>query len=393
MRTSTLGHRLTVGTAAVLFAAAALAACGSDDSDGDGGESASTAPAATGDSALADVCPATVVIQADWEPETEHGGIYELIGDEYEIDTDAKSVSGPLLADGEDTGVEVEIRIGGSSIGYQSAQSVLYQDRDVLLGYGRTSEYMVAQEDTPVTAVLSSMETSPYAIYWDPETYPDVETIADLKEEGATISVGPESSVWVDFLIGTGQVEESQLDRSDQNKPANFLAAQGELAEAGFITAEPFMYEHEIAEWGKPVVGELLADAGYPEYFQAIVARTEDIEAESDCLEALVPIMQQAQVDFMADPVNTDELIVELVEAYDTGWVYTMESAEFAYETGIERGILANGADGVMGSFDLDRVQELIDLVDEYSDADVSEITPEDLVTNDFLDPSISAES
>lgn len=386
MFTSHLRRPLLVGTA-LLLASASLAACGSDS---ESGESASSTPTATGDGVLADVCPSTIVIQADWEPETEHGGIYELIGDEYEIDTNAKSVSGPLFADGEDTGVAVEIRIGGASIGYQSAQSVLYQDRDVLLGYGRTSEYMVAQEDTPVTAVLASMETSPYAIYWDPETYPDVETIADLKDEGATISVGPESSVWVDYLIGSGQVDESQLDRSDQNKPANFVAARGAMAEAGFITAEPFMYEMEIEEWGKPVIGELLADAGYPEYFQAVVARTADITEQAECFEALVPIMQQAQVDFMTDPLETDELIVELVEAYDTGWVYSMESAKFAYEAGIEKGILAYGADGVMGSFDTDRVQELIDIVAEYSDADVSEITPDDLVTNEFLDTSIS---
>lgn len=386
-RAGNLRTRRFVAGTAVLLAAATLAACSSSD------DSSSAAPAATGDGVLAEVCPETVVIQADWEPESEHGGIYELIGDDYEIDAEAKSVSGPLLAGGEDTGVAVEIRIGGSPVGYQSAQSLLYQDRDILLGYGRTSEYMVAQEDTPVTAVLSSMETSPYSIYWDPATYPDATTIADLKTAGATISVGPESSVWIDYLIGTGQVEESQLDRSDQNKPAMFVSAGGKLAEAGFITAEPFMYENEIAEWGKPVIGELIDDAGYPEYFQAIVARTADIEGQADCLKELVPIMQQAQADYMADPVGTNELVVELVEAYDTGWVYSMEGAEFAHAAGLEKGIMANGPDGTMGSFDTERVQELIDIVGEYSDTDVSAVTPDDLVTNEFLDTSISAKS
>ncbi len=385
-RRSGMRSRFAVGTA-VLLAAATLAACSSSGDDA----SDSTSPAATGDGVLADVCPETVVIQADWEPESEHGGIYELIGDEYEIDTEAKSVSGPLLAGGEDTGVAIEIRIGGSPVGYQSAQSLMYQDRDILLGYGRTSEYMITQEDTPVTAVLSSMETSPYAIYWDPATYPDAKKIEDLKGTDATISVGPESSVWLDYLIGTGQVEESQLDRSDQNKPAMFVSAGGKLAEAGFITAEPFMYEHEIPEWGKPVIGELIDDAGYPEYFQAIVARTDDIEGQADCLKELVPIMQQAQADYIADPVSTNELIVELVEAYDTGWVYSMEGAEFAHAAGIEKGIMANGADGTMGSFDTERVQELIDIVSEYSDTDVSSATPDSLVTNEFLDTSISA--
>lgn len=386
MRTTRTRRPLVLGS--LLLAATTLVACGSD---GDDGASSSSTPSGGG-GVLADVCPGTVVIQADWEPEAEHGGIYELIGDEYEIDANAKSVSGPLLAGGKPTGVDVEIRIGGASVGYQAAQSMLYQDRDILLGYGRTSEYMVTQEDTPVTAVLASMEKSPYAIYWDPATYPDVKEIADLKEAGATISIGPENSVWIDYLIGTGQLEESQLDRSDQNKPAMFVAAKGKLAEAGFITAEPFMYEHEIAEWGKPVVGQLIADAGYPEYFQAVVARTADIEKEADCLKALVPIMQQAQVDYIADPTGTNALVVELVEAYDTGWVYTPEGGEFAHAKGVELGIMADGADGVMGSFDLDRVQTLIDIVDEHSGEGVGDLTPEDLVTNQFLDTTISAE-
>ncbi len=408
---------LTVG-AALFVAATSLAACGDSDeaatsetteatTDETSTEETSTDDTGSDDTAsddtasdeevagasLADVCPATVVIQADWEPEAEHGGIYQLIGGDYSIDANAKSVAGPLVVGGTDTGVAVEIRIGGSSVGYQSAQSLLYQDRDILMGYGRTSEYMVAVEDTPVTAVLSTMDKSPYAIYWDPATYPDVATIADLKDSGATISVGPENSIWVDYLIGTGQIDESQLDRSDQNKPAMFVASGGELAEAGFLTAEPFMYEFEIPEWGTPVIGELLADAGYPEYFQALVVRTDDLEAQADCLTALVPIMQSAQASYIADPAETNELIVELVDTYDTGWVYTLEGAEFAHTTGVAEGILADGADGVMGSFDVDRVQNLIDIVAEYSSEDVSDITPDDLVTNQFLDTSISAGS
>ncbi|WP_244928054.1 hypothetical protein [Nocardioides sp. W7] len=382
MRTVRLRRSLAVGSA-LLVSAAALTACGDDE------EATATT---TGEGVLADVCPETVVIQADWEPEAEHGGIYSLIGEEYTIDADAKSVTGPLVVDGEDSGVNIEIRIGGTSVGYQSAQSLLYQDRDIMFGYGRVGEYMITQADTPVVGVLASMATSPYAVYWDPETYPDAKTIADLKDAGATISVGSNEDVWVDYLVGTGVIDEDQVDRSEQNKPANFVAAKGELAEAGFITAEPFMYEHEIPEWQKPVIGQLIHDTGFPEYFQALTVRTEDVEKEADCLEQLVPVMQQAQVDYVNDATATNELIVEIVEEYDTGWVYTPEGAEFAHDTGVELGILGDGADGVMGSFDLDRVQTIIDIVGEYGpDGDaVSDLTPEDLVTDEFIDDTIS---
>lgn len=381
-RRSTGFRRTFATTGALLIAAGTLGACGSSDDD---------TPAASGQGVLADVCPATVVIQADWEPEAEHGGIYSLLGSDYTIDAAAKSVTGPLMAEGEDTGVNVEIRIGGSSVGYQPAQSLMYQDRDILLGYGRTTEYMRTQADTPVTAVLASMEKSPYAIYWDSTVYPDAEKISDLKADKVTVSTGPEDGAWLEWLVGSGQVDRSQIDLSDQNKPAKFIAEKGKIAEAGFITAEPFMYEHEIKEFTGKIKGELLADAGYPEYFQAVVARSADIEGQADCLKALVPIMQQAQVDYMQDPTATNQLIVTLVEEYDTGWVYTPEGGEFAHKTSVADGILANGADGTMGSFDTARVDTLIDIVSKYSDADVSDITAEDLVTNQFLDTSISA--
>ena len=73
--------RRALGTTALLTSVGLLAtACG-------GGEDEET----TGRSgALAGICPATVVFQADWEPESEHGGLYRLIGDDYEVDAEAK---------------------------------------------------------------------------------------------------------------------------------------------------------------------------------------------------------------------------------------------------------------------------------------------------------------
>lgn len=338
---------------------------------------------------LAGVCPDTVVIQADWEPESEHGGIYALLGDEYEIDVDAKSVTGPLMAAGEDTGVDVEIRIGGSPVGYQAAPSLLYQDPDIMFGYGRVTEYMVTQEDTPVVSVLASLEKSPYSIYWDTETYPDAETIADLKAAGVTILMGSEPTVWESYLVGEGIVDEAQVDKSDAPKPGTFIAAGGEVAEAGFISAEPYLYEVEVADWGRPVTGQLIHDTGYPEYFQSLVVREADVTEQAECLSALVPIMQQAEVDYVTDPAATNALIVELVETYDTGWVYSADLADWSLATQVEYGLVGNGDDDTLGNYDLDRVAELIDIIAEYTEFDVSGYAPEDLVTNEFIDTSI----
>jgi hypothetical protein len=65
------------------------------------------------------------VFQTDWNPEAEHGQLYNLVGDGYTVDTAKTRVSGPLMASGKDTGVKVEVRSGGPTIGFQSVTSQL----------------------------------------------------------------------------------------------------------------------------------------------------------------------------------------------------------------------------------------------------------------------------
>jgi len=382
-----MNHSLTTGRVVAGIAVTLSLALTATGCSGSSSASSSASPAVTG--ALSAVCPATVVIQADWEPEAEHGGIYQLLGDDYTIDTENKSVTGSLMDGATDTGVDVEIRIGGSSVGYKSAQSLLYSDKDILLGYGRVSEYMAAMEKTPVKAVLASLNKSPYAIYCDPQTYPEVKTIADLKGAGATVLVGSGDDVWISYLTGSGVLDTAQVDKSDAPKPATFVAATGKDAEAGFITAEPYMYEKEVTAWNRPVTGQLIADTGYPEYFQALIARESDITEKSDCFAALVPVMQRAQVAYAEDGAETNATIVKLVETYDDGWVYAQGAADYAYAKQVELGLLANGEDGVMGSFDTARVQTLIDILVKYHDAELAGTTPDQLVTNEFLDTSV----
>ena len=69
-----------------------LTSCG-----GSGESDNTTATPKTG--ALAGICPDAVVVQTDWFPEAEHGGIYELLGPDATSskDTGATTVSGEWL--------------------------------------------------------------------------------------------------------------------------------------------------------------------------------------------------------------------------------------------------------------------------------------------------------
>lgn len=373
-----------------------VAACGGGEgaetsTTASSGEETTTTAGGASDVSLEGLCPDPVVMQLDWEPESEHGGLYQLVGDGYEIDTNTKRVTGPLMASGEDTGVDVEIRIGGSAVGFQQTGALMYQDQDIFLGMIRLVEAMEFNESLPVVAVFAMMEKSPFSVYWDPETYPDAETVADLKDDNVIIMLG-RPDTFQDYWLAEGIMDESQMDLSDMGKPAAFIGHDGEWAEAGFATAEPFLYEFEVPEWGKPLKVQLIHDTGWEEYFQAMAVRTADLETEADCLEKLVPIMQQALVDYYANPGPTNDLILELVDTYDTGWIYSLAGAEFSHAKQLELGIISNGDNAYIGDFDPGRVAELMGLVDEVTEIDVSGLEPTDLYTNEFIDQSIGLE-
>ena len=112
-------HPLLV--AGTLATAVLLAACGSSGGTAEA-PAASSAPAAPAGGPL-DLkgagCPDTVVMQQDWQPEAEHGAMYSVVGPGYTVDTNTKSVTGPLVAQGVDTGVKVEVRSGGPNTGFK----------------------------------------------------------------------------------------------------------------------------------------------------------------------------------------------------------------------------------------------------------------------------------
>jgi hypothetical protein len=126
-----------------MVAVLAVAGC----SHGGGGDdrpasSQAAAPtAAVGDrSNLKGVCPATVVIQTHWYPQTEFGAYYQLVGPNPTVDAKRKVVNGPLYDQGRDTGVRVEVRSGGPATGFKLDSEEMYADRNITLGQVNTDE-------------------------------------------------------------------------------------------------------------------------------------------------------------------------------------------------------------------------------------------------------------
>lgn len=368
-----------------------LAACGG--STAAESESSATAGTPIGAVDLSGVCPATVVIQTDWNPQAEQGGLYQLLGPNPTIDADAKVVRGPLYSQGEWTGVDVEVRAGGPAIGFTPVPSQMYSDKDVLLGWVNTDESVQNSVALPTTAVMATFEKAPWMIMWDPATYPDVHKISDLADTDAFVRYFA-GATWMSYLTGSGQLRPDQIDGTYDGTPANFVAAQGKDAQQGFATDEPFVYENQLPSWNKPVDYQLIADTGYPLYAVALSVRTEDVTKQADCLKKLVPVVQQATVDYFADPTVANALVVKAVQEFNTGWVYDAAQAADGTKQQLDLGIVANGPDGTLGSFEESRVQKILDIatpiLTDAGTAPAKGLTASDLYTNEFLDPTIA---
>jgi hypothetical protein len=389
MRTRPRSAAAAVG---ILLTSAALASCA-----GNAGSSETTAAtAAAGGVDLSDVCPATVVVQTDWNPEADHGHLYELVGKGYTVDANQKSVTGDLVSGGKPTGVKIEVRAGGPAIGFTQASAQMYQDTSITLGYVSTDEAVQLSDKFPTTAVFAENDKSPMMVMWDPATYPDVTDIkslgAALKESGGVIRYF-NGAAYMSYLIGSGTLDASVTDGSYDGTPANFVAAQGKDAQQGFASAEPYIYENEVTAWGKPVKLETIYDAGFPFYPEAMSVRTGDLEKLTPCLEKLVPVMQQADVDYITDPSTTNDLILDLVDQYNNGWVYSEGVADFAVEQMKKLEIASNGDNDYVGDMDEARIQKIIDIAGPiYTDAGAppkAGLVAKDLYTNEFLDQSI----
>ncbi len=153
------------------------------------------------------------------------------------------------------------------------------------------------------------------------------------------------------------------------------------------------MYSTEVPAWGKEVKYQLVHDAGYPFYSSPLSVRSGDLEKYSPCLKKLVPVLQQAEVDYFADPAATNELVLDLVTQFNNGWVYSAGAADYSVETMLGQGIVSNGENDFVGDIDAERVQSIIDITTPIytaaNNAPKAGLKPEDLFTNEFLDETI----
>lgn len=336
---------------------------------------------------LKGICPSTIIVQTNWWPEPDHGFLYELIGANGTISSQNDTYTGPLGA----TGVNLEIKAGGPAVGYQTVTSQLYVNNSILLGMVGTDEAIENSAHQPTTAVFGEYEKNPTVFFWGNPSW-NFNSVAAIGKSKDTVLLYSGETM-TDVFLGKGWFNQAQLNTSYDGGPAQFVAANGNVISQGFATYEPYFYEHELKQWDKPVKVLLVGNA-YPTYENALAARPSVLAEYHACLAKLVPLFQQALIDYVHNPTTVDQVLVKFINALDAkGFLLTVGSGAAAVQVMKADGIVANGPDGVLGSFQASRVQGLINSLSPIFAKQGKPVkvglVPSDIATNEFLDPQL----
>ena len=373
----------TISSTIALVSLTILSACGGSDS----AATDTTAAAPTTGASLADVCPATIVVQTDWFPESEHGGIYQLMSDDAVASKDTGAVSGSLVVNGEPAGVKLEIRAGGPFL-ESPVVTEMYQDNAITFGYVGTDVAITRYTDAPTLAVFNALNINPQVLLWDATKHPEAKTIADAAQTIKSFYVYGDPA-WMRYFAAQGLIQKDQVD---SNYKGNLLLSTEDAAHQGFATSEPYKYAN--LESGAITTGyQLIHDAGWNSYAQNLAIRKDRLEELRPCLENIVPIFQQAQLDYIADPTRANAIILSTVATYDSWWTQSEGDVANGAASQKDMGIVGNGETPTFGDLEEARVNDFIakatPILREQG-LEIADITAGDITDNEFLDTSIT---
>ncbi len=372
---------------AIALTAVILTSCGGSSSTSSDSSVANSGAADAANVSLAESCPATVVVQTDWFPESEHGGIYQLMGDDAVASKDAGSVIGSLMVNGTPSGVKLEIRAGGPFL-ESPVVTEMYQDNAITFGYVGTDVAITRYADAPTLAVFNALNINPQVVLWDATKHPEATTIADAAKALKTFYVYGDPA-WMRYFEAQGLITKDQVD---SNYKGNLLLSTEDAAHQGFATSEPYKYAN--LESGAITTGyQLIHEAGWNSYAQNLAIRKDRLEELRPCLEKIVPIFQQAQLDYIADPTRANAIILSTVKTYDSWWSQSDGDVANGAASQKDLGIVGNGDTPTFGDLEEVRVTDFIakatPILREQG-LEIGDIKATDITNNEFLDSTLT---
>jgi hypothetical protein len=374
---------------------AVVAGCSSSSSSTAAGSSSSGASGtaasgtlATLESGLSKACPSSITVQVNWWPSSDDAFLFQLIGPNGTTDTSNNSYSGEIGK----SGVSLTILSGGPAASYQTDTALTYENSSIYLTMESTDEQIANAAQHPTTAVFAWSQQYPLIFLWGNQSW-NFTSMKQIANSGVKVLVFS-SGTYVGVFEKEGLLKTSQVDTSYNGSPDQFVAAGGKIIQQGYVDEEPYQLQYETPAWGKPVKFLLVSDADYPVYQDNIAVRSDQVTADAPCLKKLVPVLQEASVQYAQHPQQTESAIVKFTNSLKgTGIAVSAGEANYAYQTQLKYGLIANGTDGVYGAFDTARLESAITKLSPVLASEgvklKAGLTASDLATDEFLDPGI----
>jgi NitT/TauT family transport system substrate-binding protein len=225
-----------------------------------------------------------ITFGTDWLAEAEHGGFYQALA----------------MGLYRQRGLDVTIKMGGPQTNGNVA--IATGQVDFMLSSGSFAALSMVEQSIPVVAVAAFFQKDPQVMI----THPGVglDTMAQLKGHPIMISAGARSGLWLFLKARFGYTD-------DQIRPYNFSMApfllDKNLAMEGFLSSEPFQIEKQAGF--RPVVN-LLADNGFDNYSDVILAQSKMVRTRPEIVRAFVEASAEGWYHYMyGDPAPGNALI------------------------------------------------------------------------------------
>lgn len=336
-------------------------------------------------------CPETIIIHTNEMPMSDVGFLYQLLSTEYTIDAVNHTISAPLNSENADlNSSQLEIRHGGQVTNFEQVSALLHNDSDILLGLVDTDEAIALARMFPTKALFAPFQKSPDIIYWNPDVYPNATRIVDHNSWDIRVMYA-DGAYFMQHLLTTQQLKPPQPVNTYDGTPIPFIASGGMFLQQGLSTVDPYAYRYIYRDWMKDIAYQYIHEAGWTPYAMSVSATPDQIARNEKCLQILIPALQQAMKDFLTSPESAIARIVDAARQFNSVWSYSPDQARAALDIILNDGLIGSETSGAVGSFDPQRTSEFLQTFRQsFPDVTDSALTADRLVTNEFLDASIS---
>ncbi len=293
-----------------------------------------------------------VLIQLNWFPETEHGGVY------------AAQASGLF----EKAGLDVTIRAGGQGtrIGGELATG------RVQFAFANADDVVLfRQEGVDAVAVLAAMQNHPRCILVRADS--GINKFEDLA--GNILQCQP-GQCFLTFMESKGLLDGVQQVPYSGSIAA--LVSTKNTAVQAYSFSEPLVAQQQ----GVDVKMLMLSDLGWNPYSSVLVTTGDLIRTQPELVREVVLATQQGWHDFIQDPKLANAAILKV-----NSEAMTPEVLAFGYEGFKTLAMPADFKLSQVGSMTSARWEELVDQMTQLGLTDGSTVKAADCFTTKFLAP------